>query len=407
MRRCDGRWRSFGESVFFIPDSWYNNMYEKVFYGKNKKGKRKMSNYEHSTILKSTCLTLVGLVLTLMGIWIYGRYVTRQDVPTLHVYNWSDYIAPEVIRDFEKRFDCKVCIDTFDDNESMLAKMQAGATGYDIIFPSSYMIPVLKRNGIIKALDMSRLPNVKNNFDDKFKDAIHEDTFVYSVPYAFSITGIAYRNDKIELDDQQKKGIFSWDFMMQNSLMSKTSVMNDIREVLGIGLKMNGYSNNSTNKEEISKACATAVKLKKCARRLDSVEYRVGLVSGAFYAAMAYSCDIFQIMQENPDVPISFVVPMEGSNMSWDEMCITATSEKTDLAHKFIDFLYDPEIAVQNIDYAGSAVPNKSMILPDEIKNSPLIDIPEEVLNRVELIKDVGDSISIYNKEWDNFLSSH
>ena len=403
-----GRWRTFGESAFFIPDSWYDNMYEKVFHGKNKKGKDTMNNRAHSTVVRSICLVAMGIVLAFAGIWLYGRYAAESEKNTLHVFNWSDYIDPEVIAEFESRNACRVCIDTFDDNESMLAKMQAGATGYDVIFPSSYVITVLKNGGMIRPLDMEKLPNVVSNFDHKFKNALHEDSFKYSVPYAFSMTGIAVRKDKMP-DDRREELSLSWNLLAQDFLTGRTCIMNDIREILGVGLRMNGCSVNSTNEQEIATACKTMLGLKKNARRLDSVEYRIGLVNGSFHAAMAYSSDIFQVIQENPDTQILFFVPKEGSTASWDEMCITATSEKVDLAHKFIDFLYEAEIAAKNIEYVGSAIPNKAMepLLSDEIKSNPLVNVPSETLDMVELIQDVGDSISVYNKEWDNFLSSH
>ena len=361
-----------------------------------------------SGLWKKTIIFVIACALVFIVGKIYKNYSNDNETKTLYVFNWSDYIDPEIVEEFESKFSCKVCIDTFDDNESMLAKMQAGATGYDIIFPSSYVIPVLRRNGLIQELNMDLLPNVSANFDNKFKDALHEDSFKYSVPYAFSITGIAYREDKVVLDESQKNGDFTWDFMASDSLNGKTCIMNDIREVIGVGLKHNGFSTNSENEDELNKAVSFALELKKCARRLDSVEYRVGLVNASFYAAMAYNSDIFQITQENPDVKIKFIVPKEGSNSSWDEMCITATSKNVELAHKFIDFLYDAKIAARNIEYVGSAIPNSAMqeYMSDEIKGNPMVDVPKDILERVELIQDVGDSISIYNRSWDFFMST-
>ena len=393
--REPGHWRSIGESVFFVP----NRLLNETKTPTKRKNKVKKLVFE---MLSAFVVGAVGCALLFNGCIFDNR-------PTLHVYNWSDYIAPDLIAKFEKDNGCKVCIDTFDDNESMLAKMQAGATGYDVIFPSSYVVPVLKKHKLIQKLDMTKMPNVSANFDDKFKDALHEDSFTYSVPYAFSMTGIAFRKDKVELTDQQKNGDFSWSFMIAQGMKGKTCIMNDIREVIGVGLKMNGCSANSTKEEDIKKAVDAAGVLKKCARRMDSVEYRVGLVNGVFYAAMAYNSDIFQVVQENPDIPVEFVIPNEGSNSSWDEMCITSTSEQVDLAHKFINFLYDAEVAAENIEYVGSAMPNKAMIplLPDEIRNNPMVNVPQDILNRVELIRDVGDAISYYNKAWDAFLSIH
>lgn len=364
---------------------------------------------QNNIVLKRICFGLIIIELAAVGYKVCSEWWDSANKPVLHVYNWSDYIDPELLDKFEKDNRCKVVIDTFDDNESMLAKMVSGATGYDVIFPSSYVIPVLKKHGLIQSLDMEKLPNVKANFDNKFASALHEDSFKFSVPYAFSITGIAYRNDKVNLTDEQKAGDIKWDFLLAKDLKNRISIMNDIREMLGIGLKMHGKSNNTTNDNEVAEACKTIIGMKKCARRMDNVEYRIGLANGTFYASIAYNSDIFQVVQENPDVPITFVVPKDGANASWDEMCITSTSEQVDLAHKFIDFLYDGEVCAQNIVYVGSAMPNKAMleIVDDEIKSNPMVSIPKDILDRVELIKDVGDSISVYNKWWDVFMAAH
>ena len=331
------------------------------------------------------------------------------DKPVLHVYNWSDYIDPELVHKFEAANNCSVVIDTFDDNETMLAKMLAGATGYDVIFPSSYIIPVLRRNGLIQSLDIEKLPNVKANFDDKFTSALHEDSMKYSVPYAFSVTGIAYRKDKFEeLNKETIAEPYGWDFLLKKWCENRISILQDIREMLGIGLKQYGFSNNSASEEELAKACDFALMLKNVSRRMDNAEYRVGLANTTFYAAIGYNCDVLQVQQENPETPIEFFVPSNGSNCCWDEMCITATSKHIDLAHKFIDFLYDGEIAAQNIDYVCTIQPNKAMweFLDEEKKSNPLINIPQETLNRLELIKDVGDNIAIFNKWWDKFMST-
>lgn len=354
-------------------------------------------------------LFFASFFIVYLGCNAYRKHASVKEENTLHVYTWSDYIAPDIIQEFEHRNNCTVCIDTFDDNESMLAKMQAGATGYDVIFPSSYVIPVLRKQGMIQHLDMEKLPNVTTNFDYKFKDSLHEDSFKYSVPYAFSMTGIAFRNDKVQLDEKEQQGMFSWGFLAKPSLVGKTCIMNDIREIIGVGLKINGCSNNSLAEGEILKSVDSVAGMKKCARRLDSVEYRIGLVNGSFYAAMVYSSDVFQVLQENPNIPITFVIPMEGGNSSWDEMCITATSAKVDLAHKFIDFIYEAEIAAKNIEYVGSAMPNVAVapLLDDEIKSSPLINVPQNILDRLELIQDVGTAIQYYNKAWDLFMAIH
>lgn len=319
----------------------------------------------------------------------------------LHVYTWSDYINPELIERFERENDCRVIIDTFDDNEMLLAKLQSGATGYDVIFPSSYVVPVLIRQGLLAPLDTNRLGNVVRNFNRRYFSVTHEYTMAYSVPYAFSMTGIAYRSDRIGTNSVRR----SWDFLKNPAFAHRVSILNDMREVLGAGLKACGRSLNATRADELEKAVGYALTLKAVANRLDSVQYRTGLVNGEFYAAMGYNSDVFQIRQENPGVKIGFFVPDEGGACCWDEMVVMRGSD-LDLSHKFIDFLYDPEVAAQNIDYAG-AIPNAGMseFLPKEILEDELVFPGEDTLKNLELIRDIGDSLEVYSRMWDVFMA--
>jgi len=166
----------------------------------------------------------------------------------LYVYTWSDYIDPALITEFETKYDCSVNIDTFDDNESMIAKLLAGGGGYDVIFPSSYTVPVMVRNNLVEPLTRSDIPTVMDNIDYKFQHHFHKDTFVHSVPYVFSVTGIAYRKDKVPAGHMVTN---SWELLKDPVFKGRTGLFRDMREVLGVGLIMTGKSINSTNRIDI------------------------------------------------------------------------------------------------------------------------------------------------------------
>lgn len=350
-------------------------------------------------------LTITGCVLMAVaasGILV-SRFMHPSDIrPTLYIYNWADYIDPELITQFEKENDCKIIQDTFDDNETMLAKMLAGGNGYDIVFPSSYMIPVMRKHNLLKPLDVSLLPNVEQNFDHRYDGLKHESTLKYSVPYAFGWTGLAYRSDKID----PSHVINSWDLLKHPAFNGRVSALHDIREMLGIGLRMTGCSINSTDPKEISGSLDWILKLKPYIRKLDNSMYKSALATGEFYISVGYNSDTLQILQENEGVPVKFFIPDEGSTCTWDEMVITS-DKNYELAHKFINFLYDPEVAAQNAPTVASVQPNKGMweFMSKEDKTNPLMNPSEEDLKKLELIKDLGDKIDIYNKAWDTFTS--
>lgn len=332
-----------------------------------------------------------------------------KDKPTLYVYSWADYIDPEVLMEFEQTYNCSVCIDTFDDNETMFAKLLAGSSGYDILIPSSYIIPDLVKNNLIQKIDLSKVQNVKNNYDEKFNVLISQrltDDYWYSVPYAFSMTGILYRKDKV---DKDFKFIPSWNLLFDKSFKGRVCILNDIREIIGIGLKMNGYSVNSTNEHELAESLKYCKKLKTAASKLDSIQYKSGIVNGEFNAAIGYNSDALQVFQENDMQDIlEFFIPDEGAACCFDEMCISVSSKQNDLAYKFIDFIYRSDVAAKNAKYNCTAVPNKAMWqhIPEDINNTQL-NIPTNILKKLEQIKPVGKSLPLYNKVWDKFKSTH
>ena len=144
--------------------------------------------------------TLAGAVLAcgiLAGCGSSNEEQSTAEKQELHIFTWSDYIAQEVIDGFEEKYNCKVVVDTFDSNEAMYAKLQAGSTGYDIIMPTSYQIPLMAKNKMIQKLDHAKLPNFKKNFDKGYASATIDATFEYGVPYAVTYTGLAYRKDKV------------------------------------------------------------------------------------------------------------------------------------------------------------------------------------------------------------------
>jgi spermidine/putrescine transport system substrate-binding protein len=323
----------------------------------------------------------------------------------LYVYNWADYIDPDLVAEFEKQNNCTVVIDQFDDNEAMLAKMLAGADGYDLIFPSSYIINMFKKNDLIQKIDLTKIPNVMKNIDRKYDKLMFDKTLNWSVPYAFSMTGICYRKDIVKCNNSNSN---SWNILTDPSTRNRVCILNDVREIIGIGLKCNGYSCNSTNDIELAKALKTALKFKYVSNKADNLQYKSGMACGEFYVCMGYNSDVLQLREEMPELPIEFFIPKEGSVCCFDEMCISKSSKNVDLALKFIDFLYVAENAAKNAIYICAAVPNKEIWkhMTDKYTKDPMINVPNDILNRLEMIKDVEHELVKYKKIWDEFKST-
>ena len=328
-----------------------------------------------------------------MGLMLAG---CSPDKRKLYVYTWADYIAPDLIQKFEAENDCQVVIDTFDCNESMYAKLMAGGTGYDVIMPTEYVMPLLISADFIDKLDASKLPNASVNFDETFKSEL---SLVWDVPYAFSCTGIMWRKDKVPPD----LAFEDWNDMFDSRLNGRICIMNDIREVLGLALKVNGKSVNSVDQTELDSAVAVAKRWKNACLKMDNEAYRTGIPSGEFYAAMSYNSDAIQLMAEDGGKTIGYSVPTNGTTSSIDAMCIMKGSKSKDLAYKFMDMFYDLQNAVKNAEYNGVPMPVKGLYdeLSDEYKAIPFMKVTKELKSKCENIIDVGDKLNMYSKAWD------
>ena len=284
----------------------------------------------------------------------------------------------------------------------MFAKLMAGATGYDIIMPTEYIMPLLINANLIEKIDIEKLPNVKKNFNTMFSSIW---SLKYDIPYAFSCTGILWRKDKVPSDLTFE----DWNDMFDERLKGKICIMNDIREVIGLALKMNGFSVNSTNQQEIDKAAEIAKQWKMKCLKMDNESYRTGIPAGEFFVAMAYNSDAIMLLADDKE-NIGYMVPTNGTTSSMDVFCILKNSKANkDLTYKFIDMFYDLDNAVKNSEFNGTPMPVNGVYdaLSDKYKTIPLMKIDDSLKAKCEDIKDVGDSLKKYTKAWDKIKESN
>ncbi|SKA93259.1 spermidine/putrescine transport system substrate-binding protein [Prosthecobacter debontii] len=312
---------------------------------------------------------------------------------TLHVYTWADYVSPDVVEKFEAKHDCKVVIDTFDSNEAMFAKLKAGASGYDVIYPTSYMIEVMDAEGMLLDLDAAQIPHLKN-IDSGVLEKIHDRSMKRSVPYTVGYAIIASRKDK-------SPSAATWAVFENAALAGRMTLLDDMRETIGAALKSLGYSINTRNEKELAEAQAVLLKWKKNVAKFDNEGYKAGLDSGEFLLVHGYSGDLFQVAQENDKVAL--MIPQEGVTMSCDEMVIPKTAKQPALAHAWIDFLLDPEIAAENMEWMGYLCPNTEALkkVSPEFLHNPAVTIPDEIKAKCETIQDLGADLAKYTKVWD------
>lgn len=336
------------------------------------------------------------LFLFLSSLLFYGCSSSTE--PELHLYVWADFIKPELIEQFEKENNCRVVVDTFDSNESMYAKLKLGASGYDIVFPSNYIFDIMYGQGMLETLDPAKLPNRKYIYP-KYEELLGETGQTYGVPYLLTFTGLGIRKDKVSHFEP------SWNIFARTDLKGRMTMLNDIREVMGASLKYLGYSINTINEKEVKEAAEQVLKWKKNLAKFESEQYKHGIADAEYLAVQGYGGDLMQVIKENPQV--EFVLPNEGTMMSLDIMAICKNAPNMDLAHKFINFLLEPQAAADNVAFTMFSPANEGAYekLPKDLKNNPALFPPAIVLEKSEIIKNLGTAVELYNKAWD-FIKS-
>lgn len=350
---------------------------------------KKIFRFLLSVILTAAvCLNLTGC----------GSKDTAKNENTVYVYSWGDYIDPEVLKMFEAETGIHVVIDEFDTNENMYPRVVEGAVHYDVICPSDYMIQKMIANNLLQPLDFEKLPNAKKNIGEKFfvQSKEFDPENKYSVPYCWGTVGIMY-NTKV-VDDP----VDSWQILWNEKYKDKILMQDSARDALMIPLKLLGRSINETDEKYLEQAKDMLIKQKPLVQAYVVDEAKDKLISGEAAMGVVFSGEALMIELANPDM--KFSVPKEGTNFWIDSWVITQNAENVDNAHKFIDFMCRPDIAVKNFDYLGYSTPIeavKELEEDEKIKNSPVAFPDPEVYKDQETYKYLGNDMDkTYNRLW-------
>jgi spermidine/putrescine transport system substrate-binding protein len=320
----------------------------------------------------------------------------------LHIYNWSEYIDPEIYADFEEEFGVKVIEDTFSSNEDLLAKLQAGATGYDLIVPSDYMVAIMIELDLLAELNYDNIPNF-GNISDIFRDPPYDPGNKYSVPYQWGTTGIGYDLDVFE--EAPDSWAYLFDPEMAAPYAGQMSMLNDSRETIGAALKYLGYSINSTDEQELEEAKQLLIQQKAWVSTYDSDGFEDLLAAGETVIAHGWSGDFFAAAEEAEQV--WYVIPSEGGVIWTDNLAIPKSAPSQYTAEAFINYLLRPEVGAKITNYTWYGSPNKASeeFIDPEILEEPAIYPPEEVMDKLEFIRDVGEATTLYDRIWTEIKS--
>jgi spermidine/putrescine transport system substrate-binding protein len=317
------------------------------------------------------------------------------EAKTLNIYNWSTYIAPEVLTEFEKTFNTKIKYDTFESNDALYAKLKPGNPGYDVAFPADYMVQRMSKEGMLEELDQVKIPNQKN-LDPKFVDTAYDPGNKYSMPYQWGTLGVGY-NVK-----DTGSSINSWKDLFDTKYVGKVAVLDDVRYTLGCTLILLGFDPNTTNPDEINKAKDFLIQHKKSIKAFAPDTGQELLDQGEVDLTLEYSGDIFQVMKENKD--LRYTIPKEGTIIWTDNMVVPKGAPHKDIAMEFINFILDAQRGATISNFIRYATPNlaarqQGFINPKDLKD-PAIYPPPELYAKLKYVQDVGQAITLYDDAW-------
>jgi len=296
--------------------------------------------------------------------------------PRLNVFNWSSYIAPETVPDFEKQFGVRVRYGLYESNEEMLAKVMTGNSGWDIVFPTHSRIQPMVRNGLLARLDHSRLKNL-DNLDTQFRHPFWDPDLDYCVPYMWNATGIVYNTSVAPPPT-------SWSDLWRADLRGRITMLDDVEDVIGACLLKLGFPFDSADPAQLAAARTQAVEQKKSLRAYINAEVRDQLVSGDVLMAQLWSTTALTAIRGAGPGKLKFIYPREGFPVYCDNGAILRESRHMEAAHQFLDYILRPAVSarIAIAEETATAVAAAKALLPPEIGESRTLYPDADVMKR-------------------------
>lgn len=363
-----------------------------------KKPKKAPGKLKRATTIMFRRVVPAAMILVIVaGGFFYSAQNRSSAADQVIVYNWGEYIDPEVLDIFEEETGITVVYEEFETNESMFPKVQAGAVSYDLVCPSDYMIQRMIENNLLAEINFDNIPNLKNIGQQYLKQSQGFDPEnKYSVPYCWGTVGILY--NKTLVDDP----VDSWSILWNEKYADQILMQNSVRDALGIALKYLGYSLNSTDLDELEAAKELLMEQKPLVQAYVVDQVRDKMISNEAAIGVIYSGEAIYTQSENPN--LEYVIPKEGSNVWIDSWVIPKNAQNKENAEAFINFLCRPDIAKMNFDYITYSTPNtaaRELIEDDAIRNSTIAFPDASELERCETFNYLGTKFdNIYNELW-------
>ena len=327
-----------------------------------------------------------------------SEYVDRTRLEgELFVFNWGDYIDPDVLSDFERLTGVKVTVDTYDTNEQAIAKLQQGGIAYDIVVPTDYAVQILIGLGLLEPLDRSVVRAIEH-LDPNNLNGPYDPGNRYSVPYFWGTSGYAYDTAVLGPD------LASWEALFEPAEAARGKIVMHgyYRETIAAALLWLGYSLNETSDEALQRALEVLKAQKPFVLTYTSENNDELLIAGEAMIAHCWTGQAILAKRERPT--IRYVIPKEGCGVWQDNLCVVKGAPHRYAAMVFIDYLCWPEIAARNATYVGYASPNRTAreqgLLDPDLVNDPAIYLDDMTWKRLQWFKDLGPDYVKYDRIW-------
>lgn len=313
----------------------------------------------------------------------------------LNLYNYPNYIAPETIPTFEKRYGVRVVYDNYSAQDTLEAKLTIGQFGYDLVVASDYKIGRFRKLGILQPLDHARLTHLDNLFE-WLRDASYDPGNQHSVPWQWGTTGIGYNTEYVKDD------VTSWKILWDDRFAGRIDMLNERRDCIAVALLRLGYPINSVDERQMREAQQLLIEQRPLLKHYTSDSYIDEMAADDAWLCQGWSGDVFQAIADNSK--ISYAIPAEGS-MRWvDNMCIPIGAPHKDLAEEFMNYALEPEVSAAISNAVEFATPNRAALpfVRPELRDNPLIYPPPEVMKKLYFLQDLGTAGDrLWNDVWE------
>lgn len=323
-----------------------------------------------------------------------------QESSELNLYAWSEYVPTALLEKFTAETGIKVNYDTYSSNEELLAKLQAGASGYDIIIPSDYTVTILTAQNMLEQIDLGQIPNFKN-IDPVLKDPSYDPGNKFTVPYMWGTTGLVVDTSKIT------QPLTHWAQLWDASFQEQLVMLDDSREVIGLVLMTLGYSKNSTDPAQLEEAKQMLIKLMPNIRLFDSDSPKTALLAGEVVGGLTWNGEASLAHKEN--AAVDYICPMEGCGIWVDNFAVPKGAPHKDAALKFMNFVLEPansllitaEFPYSNPNAAAlELLETQDPAAYDAYMSFPGTNPPADFIARAQWVIDIGEATVLWDQIW-------